>query len=109
MQQLSDATRTAKRLGVRLSRVICRSAGIALLGCFAATLSTQAPSPIPDAVPMAERLNHWAWQPLRQVTPPVPNLGSGAPGSAGVRAIDLKQHESVHARAERTTHLRVRV
>ncbi len=83
MLLLSFLTRTAKSLGMRLLRVNSFSPAFVLAMWLAPAVSAQVPSPIPDAVPMAERLNHWAWQPLGQTVPPL--VGDSAAGQqAGI-------------------------
>lgn len=44
--------------------------GLLTLVMLAPAAPTQNGSPGPDEMPMAERFNHWAWQPLRAITPP---------------------------------------
>lgn len=44
--------------------------GLLMLVVLAPAASAQNGSPGPDEMPMAERFDHWAWQPLRAVTPP---------------------------------------
>lgn len=45
---------------------------------------------MPDGTPMAERLNHWAWQPLRKVTAPDASHPVDGFITARLQAIDLE-------------------
>ena len=50
----------------------------------------QSTSPGPDEMPMAERFNHWAWQPLRVVTPPAAEHPVDGFIAAKLRALALQ-------------------
>ncbi|MFT4511693.1 MAG: cytochrome c553 [Planctomycetota bacterium] len=65
-------------------------AGLLLFVLLAQATTAQHSSPTPDGTPMAERFNHWAWQPLRTVTPPAAGHPVDGFVAAKLRAVELQ-------------------